>query len=1067
MRSKEWYEDLPIFNNEKPISPQNFSSIRKFKDPFFPAHKNSLVTQNRIYELKQEKSKIENELDKKKKHFYPKDSDIKNLERQLKNIESYLNDAYFLNQIDDWERISDIFPNYELFPRKLHADTFCQGKIGDCYFLSVISIISNYGELLTRLFPIPKNNYGYYEIILFINGWKRVIIDDFIPGNRDSSGFEPITSMSNKYTNCFYHILLEKAFAKISKGYFNICGGFASSAFLVLTGYNADTIFFNTINSQLERTQLFENFIKGIRKDGLLFAINTKRHCYSVLDAEAHEINNRIYKILKIRNPWGKVGNNLISEEIQKNPELKRFIKYEEGQYRLNTKLIVEPELIAELENYDFTSDNGIFLMSEKYVFTFFKSYNKCFTIFDGHVIEYLFKFDNRNQNFNEYYFCFRMKTIEKSLVQFNLTKHTNDNHGKIFFDHYKIKFKIKDLNNNIYEQQHIYRFKENKEYIIEWCYEDEVPNEILFWVIFDGEINLDFIGIKETETSIIDYRINILPKKQTYKLNEKLGDFYRRKSKIYNFISNNLHINMNAPPEERGYSVEYKEFGDLSFTFIMNTRNLKKIFLSQNLDYPEFVFKGENEYNHRIMGEGSIYTLESLERKPIYNGKIILNSFPQNIRENDNNQLVVDVTMKRFNLAELDTLIRLNISEYGPFEGERFWRTLHPHRFIKCLTGRVGWTCDACKKSFYLLPSYYCSLCDFDICDENCSKINRSNIPYNLDSFTKYNYESKQHQHKLILVRKIFNRANLYKCFSCLKKIQNNSKFYFCTNCDFKLCWKCKNIEERGEEWQFHSCWHEHPLTFCRTQGFTNISVNDIKKLQEKQHKNEKSSINIIEEDEKLKIKFKEDYDFFYECNHCGVEYSRNKESFYCTACDFHICIKCYKNYFFFEGRDKENAKNVAMQNREIFPTYCRCYLGNDSLIKSVNCHKCKKLLNLDNWTYYCSNCNSNFCNECYKYHRVIFKDNILVFDGNFSEKNIELRHGPGIVYKLNNEINYKGDWINGIFPLLNDIPHDHPFRRNLNFIQLKNATFVKKFAFMIQEYFVIFVILLFVIIA
>ena len=46
---------------------------------------------------------------------------------------------------------------------------------------ALLGSISNYGELLTRLFPIPKNNHGYYEVIFFINGWKRVIVDDYIP----------------------------------------------------------------------------------------------------------------------------------------------------------------------------------------------------------------------------------------------------------------------------------------------------------------------------------------------------------------------------------------------------------------------------------------------------------------------------------------------------------------------------------------------------------------------------------------------------------------------------------------------------------------------------------------------------------------------------------------------------------------------------------------------------------------------------------------------------------------------------------------------------------------------
>ena len=73
-------------------------------------------------------------------------------------------------------------PTSDLFPPELHCDNFKQGQIGDCYFIDMIALLSNqHKNLITRLFPIKKNSHGYYEVILFINGWKRVIVDDYIP----------------------------------------------------------------------------------------------------------------------------------------------------------------------------------------------------------------------------------------------------------------------------------------------------------------------------------------------------------------------------------------------------------------------------------------------------------------------------------------------------------------------------------------------------------------------------------------------------------------------------------------------------------------------------------------------------------------------------------------------------------------------------------------------------------------------------------------------------------------------------------------------------------------------
>ena len=128
--------------------------------------------------------------------------------------EKYTDDLFPLDNedeihydIQEWRRISEEYSNYELFPPQLHADVFKQNAVGDCYFLSMISLISNYGQLLTRLFPIKKNKHGYYEVILFINGWKRVIIDDYIPGKIIKNRFEPIGVQSKEYTNCFFHML--------------------------------------------------------------------------------------------------------------------------------------------------------------------------------------------------------------------------------------------------------------------------------------------------------------------------------------------------------------------------------------------------------------------------------------------------------------------------------------------------------------------------------------------------------------------------------------------------------------------------------------------------------------------------------------------------------------------------------------------------------------------------------------------------------------------------------------------------------------------------------------------
>ena len=68
------------------------------------------------------------------------------------------------------------------------------------------------------------------------------------------------------------------------------------------------------------------------------------------------------------------------------------------------------------------------------------------------------------------------------------------------------------------------------------------------------SRINNNNININNLENNP-----GIIFEKQIYKINEKLGDFYRRKAKIINFIENELHCNVNFDEEDRGFTVSYE----------------------------------------------------------------------------------------------------------------------------------------------------------------------------------------------------------------------------------------------------------------------------------------------------------------------------------------------------------------------------------------------------------------------------------------------------------------------------------------------------------------------------
>ena len=783
----EWYETIPTFLNQESRTLESFSSNEKYEDSFFPL----------------------DEDDKTKYH-------IKCL-----------------------RRISEEYPTYDLFPPQLHADVFQQKKIGDCYFLSMISLVSNYGQLLTILFPIKKNPHGYYEVILFVNGWKRVIIDDKIPGEIKGGIFCPILAKSNKYTNCFYHMLLEKAWAKVNKKYKNIESNAQKNALLTLTGFQGKTYELNK--------ELFKTIKNGIRTEGFLFGINTEEHAYSVLDADIYNVSYRAFNVLKIRNPWGIMGEDKLTESINNDEEIERFIEINraKGKFKFTTRAIVETELENTFKNFCSTYDNGIFYMSENYINKFFDSFEQCYTMFNSTFIEYLFQFNEENIEKRNSFFYFKIKVKEKSLVQFNFTTQGFDTNGKVIFGKYcHPNFQI--INDNIdviYDI--IYEFyPKDEEYLFEFHYEEEQepPKEILFWATFTGQIELKFIGIK-LEESDINYNNDVLnPIKKVYKLTEKLGQLYNRQVMIESFISNVLKINIISEQESSGYYVNFK---NVVYSFLTNKEKLRNIFdiLSHNSDN-EFYVK---DTKYKITNNGYIYCLNSNNIQYILLGKINYNLFPQFIQEdnrnNNNSMLIVDVNRCRYDITELKDLTVLNIRNIGPFEGQKKFYC-HFHYLTKCITGRLGYFCDCCSK-LSNLSSYYCSVCDFDLCGENCINIYEDKNNKNPNSSWPDSIKSPSHNHPLILIKEFINRrTNKYKCYSCLKKLYLNERVFYCTQCDFILCQRCSIIEKKGEEWQFKTCWHEHPLTLCRPDSKQNIFYYKEKEIEEEKIEFDKNII-------------------------------------------------------------------------------------------------------------------------------------------------------------------------------------------------------------------------------
>ena len=211
-----------------------------------------------------------------------------------------------------WKRASDIFNNqpYSVFEGRVEAGDSIQGGVGDCYFLSAISAIAEFPQMICQIFK--TNNVspnGCYEIALRLNGeWKIVILDDYFPCTKSNS--MPIFCKPNG--NEIWTMLLEKAWAKVNGGYINIDAGFTVEVLSTLTPFPTDIIY----HSEIPPDELWEKISQSDKEDHILTCITKfdeniehfgliSGHSCTLVSAFERKVKGEDVKLLKIRNPWG------------------------------------------------------------------------------------------------------------------------------------------------------------------------------------------------------------------------------------------------------------------------------------------------------------------------------------------------------------------------------------------------------------------------------------------------------------------------------------------------------------------------------------------------------------------------------------------------------------------------------------------------------------------------------------------------------------------------------------------------------------------------------------------
>ena len=111
-------------------------------------------------------------------------------------------------------------------------------------------------------------------------------------------------------------------------------------------------------------------------------------------------------------------------------------------------------------------------------------------------------------------------------------------------------------------------------------------------------------------------------------------------------------------------------------------------------------------------------------------------------------------------------------------------------------------WQCKTCNKKYNKsIPKYYCSGCDYCMCNECYTNRNypkkkefpQNVIPTNPSVKEKY-YDAAYHNHKLVYCRTSRNSEQLngWICDNCRENYDNEVWSFYCTKCDFDLCCSC-----------------------------------------------------------------------------------------------------------------------------------------------------------------------------------------------------------------------------------------------------------------------------------
>ncbi|ONK69723.1 uncharacterized protein A4U43_C05F26050 [Asparagus officinalis] len=223
-----------------------------------------------------------------------------------------------LQVVSEWMRPADIAKESSisscpcLFSASVNSSDVCQGRLGDCWFLSAVAVLTDVSRISEVIITPQYNEEGIYTVRFCIQGeWVPVVVDDWIPC--ESPG-KPAFATSKKRNELWVSVL-EKAYAKLHGSYEALEGGLVQDALVDLTGGAGEEIDMRSAQAQIDLAsgRLWSQLLH-FKREGFLLGAGSpsgsdvhvsssgivQGHAYSLLQVK--EVDG--HKLVQIRNPW-------------------------------------------------------------------------------------------------------------------------------------------------------------------------------------------------------------------------------------------------------------------------------------------------------------------------------------------------------------------------------------------------------------------------------------------------------------------------------------------------------------------------------------------------------------------------------------------------------------------------------------------------------------------------------------------------------------------------------------------------------------------------------------------